>query len=100
MSGRHFSAVDLEVLWSRLITAVDEAAYAILRTSMSKIVVEARDFGALLLGTQGQLLVPDAGVDSHHWLQAAAATGDRLQHGPRFLGADVLSEVRQLGCQG
>ena len=27
MSGRHFSAVDLEVLWSRLITAVDEALH-------------------------------------------------------------------------
>ena len=56
------SPIDLEVLWSRLITVVDEAAWAILRTSMSKIVVEARDFGALLLGTKGELLVPDAGV--------------------------------------
>lgn len=58
------SAVDLEVLWSQLITVVDEAAYAILRTSMSKIVVEARDFGALLLDTDGQLLISDAGVAS------------------------------------
>lgn len=57
-----FTAVDLEVLWSRLITVVDEAAWAILRTSMSKVVVEARDFGALLLGPRGELLVPDAGV--------------------------------------
>jgi N-methylhydantoinase B/oxoprolinase/acetone carboxylase alpha subunit len=62
MNQTSYSAVDLEVLWSRLITVVDEAAWAILRTSMSKVVVEARDFGALLLGRQGQLLVPDAGV--------------------------------------
>jgi len=60
----HFSAIDLEVLWSRLITVVDEAAWAILRTSMSKVVVEARDFGALLLGPSGELLIPDAGVAS------------------------------------
>ncbi|HEV7801364.1 MAG TPA: hydantoinase B/oxoprolinase family protein [Burkholderiales bacterium] len=58
------NAVDLEVLWSRLITVVDEAAYAILRTSMSKIVVEARDFGALLLDPEGKLLISDAGVAS------------------------------------
>ena len=32
--------IDLEILWSRLITLVDEAAYAIVRTSMSKVVVE------------------------------------------------------------
>ena len=64
MNNKSLSPVDLEVLWSRLITAVDEAAYAILRTSMSKVVVEARDFGALLLGAQGQLLIPDAGVAS------------------------------------
>ena len=58
------TAVDLEVLWSRLVTVVDEAAYAILRTSMSKIVVEARDFGALLLDPDGKLLISDAGVAS------------------------------------
>lgn len=58
------SAIDLEVLWSRLITIVDEAAYAILRTSMSKVVVEARDFGALLLDVDGKLLISDLGVSS------------------------------------
>jgi N-methylhydantoinase B len=63
LSGK-MNAVDLEVLWSRLVTVVDEAAYAILRTSMSKIVVEARDFGALLLDPDGKLLISDAGVAS------------------------------------
>jgi len=59
-----FDPVDLEVLWSRLITVVDEAAYAILRTSMSKVVVESRDFGALLLDPEGEMLAGDAGVAS------------------------------------
>lgn len=75
------SAVDLEVLWSRLITVVDEAAYAILRTSMSKIVVEARDFGALLLDPDGRLLISDAGVASKIGTNSIAAR-KLLEHFP------------------
>jgi len=71
--------VDLEVLWSRLVTVVDEAAYAILRTSMSKIVVEARDFGALLLDPEGRLLVSDAGVASKIGTNSIAAR-ELLRH--------------------
>ncbi len=59
-----FDAIDLEVLWSQLITVVDECAYAILRTSTSKVVVESRDFGALLLDPDGELVACDAGVAS------------------------------------
>jgi N-methylhydantoinase B len=76
------NAVDLEVLWSRLITVVDEAAYAILRTSMSKIVVEARDFGALLLDPDGKLLISDAGVASKIGTNSIAAR-ELLKHFPR-----------------
>ncbi|HYC48112.1 MAG TPA: hydantoinase B/oxoprolinase family protein [Burkholderiales bacterium] len=76
------NAVDLEVLWSRLVTVVDEAAYAILRTSMSKIVVEARDFGALLLDPDGKLLISDAGVASKIGTNSIAAR-ELLKHFPR-----------------
>ena len=69
----HFDAIDLEVLWSGLVTVVDEASYAILRTSMSKIVVEARDFGALLLDPEGALLISDAGVASKIGTNSIAA---------------------------
>jgi N-methylhydantoinase B len=75
------NAVDLEVLWSRLITVVDEAAYAILRTSMSKIVVEARDFGALMLDPEGRLLISDAGVASKIGTNSIAAR-EMLKHFP------------------
>jgi N-methylhydantoinase B len=74
--------IDLEVLWSRLVTVVDEAAYAILRTSMSKIVVEARDFGALLLDPEGALLVSDAGVASKIGTNSIAAR-ELLKQFPR-----------------
>ena len=59
-----FDPIDLEVLWNRLITVVDEAAYAVIRTSMSKVVVEGRDFGALLLDPQGRLLAADVSIAS------------------------------------
>jgi N-methylhydantoinase B len=61
---RVFDPIDLEILWSRLVLVVDEAAYAIARTSMSKVVVEGRDFGALLLDPQGRLLAADVSVAS------------------------------------
>ena len=60
----HFDPIDLEVLWNRLITVVDEAAYAVIRTSMSKVVVEGRDFGALLLDPTGRLVAADVSIAS------------------------------------
>ena len=80
-SRPRFDAIDLEVLWSGLVTVVDEAAYAILRTSMSKIVVEARDFGALLLDPGGALLVSDAGVASKIGTNSIAVR-ELLKHFP------------------
>ena len=62
--ARAFDPIDLEILWNRLVLTVDEAAYAIIRTSMSKVVVEGRDFGALLLDPQGRLLAADVSVAS------------------------------------
>ena len=61
---RFFDPIDLEILWSRLILVVDEAAYAIVRTSMSKVVTEGRDFGSLLLDPKGRLLAADVSVAS------------------------------------
>ena len=59
-----FDPIDLELLWNRLILVADEAAYAIVRTSMSKVVVEGRDFGTLLLDPEGRLLVADVSIAS------------------------------------
>ena len=79
--NEQFDAIDLEVLWSRLITVVDEAAYAVLHTSMSKVVVEARDFGALLLDSDGGLLISDAGVASKIGTNSIAVR-ELLKHFP------------------
>jgi N-methylhydantoinase B len=56
--------VDLEILWNGLIMIVDEGAFAIVRTSMSKVVVEGRDFGAMLYDPQGRLLAADVSIAS------------------------------------
>ncbi len=59
---RVFDPIDLEILWNRLVLVADEAAYAIQRTSLSKVVVEGRDFGALLFDTEGRLLAADVSI--------------------------------------
>jgi len=56
--------VDLEVLWNRLLILVDEAAYAVIRTSMSKVVVEGRDFTAMIYDPRGRLLAADVSIAS------------------------------------
>ena len=42
-----FDAITLEVLWTRLISVVDEAAKAIVRTSFSTLSNEANDFACI-----------------------------------------------------
>ncbi|MBR0646033.1 hydantoinase B/oxoprolinase family protein [Plastoroseomonas hellenica] len=52
-----FDAVTLELLWTRLISVVDEAAAALLRTSFSTIVRESHDFACVLADARGHSLV-------------------------------------------
>ena len=52
-----FDAVTLEVLWTRLISMVDEAAAALVRTSFSTVVRESHDFSCVLTDEHGHSLV-------------------------------------------
>jgi N-methylhydantoinase B len=54
---RPFDPVLLELLWTRLASAVDEAAAALLRTSFSTIVRESHDFACVLADAAGRSLV-------------------------------------------
>lgn len=54
---RVFDAVELELLWRRLISLVDEAAAALVRTSFSTLVRESYDFSCIVTDAQGQSLV-------------------------------------------
>ena len=54
MAAKRFNAVTLEMLWTRLISIVDEAAAALVRTSFSTIVRESNDFACVLTDACGQ----------------------------------------------
>ena len=56
-----FDAATLEVLWTRLISVVDEAAKAIVRTSFSNLSNEANDFACVLTDTGGDLIAQNSG---------------------------------------
>jgi N-methylhydantoinase B len=49
-----FDAATLEVLWNRLISVVDEAAAALVRTSFSTVVRESYDFTCVLTDRHGE----------------------------------------------
>ena len=55
-------SITLEILWSRLIAAVDEAAVALVRTSFSTLAREANDLAAVLLDPRGQLVAESTGA--------------------------------------
>jgi N-methylhydantoinase B len=52
-----FDPITMEIIWRRLISAVDEAAAALVRTSFSTLVRESYDFSCILTDAQGQSMV-------------------------------------------
>ena len=50
---QEFDPISLEILWSRLISVVDEAAATLVRTSFSTIVKESNDYACMLLDSKG-----------------------------------------------
>lgn len=56
MPSFQFDAITLELLWTRLISIVDEAAVAMVRTSFSTNVRESNDFACVLTDTRGHSL--------------------------------------------
>src|ERR1043166_9210151 len=54
-------AITLEVLWTRIISIVDEAAKAIVRTSFSTLSNEANDFACVLTDARGYALAQNSG---------------------------------------
>jgi N-methylhydantoinase B len=55
--SRRFDPITLELLWRRLISLVDEAAVALVRTSFSTLVRESYDFSCIVTDAAGQSLV-------------------------------------------
>jgi N-methylhydantoinase B len=84
--------IDLEVLWSRLLTVADEAAYAIIRTSMSKVVTEGRDFGVVLFDPTGRQIAADVSIASKTGT-ISIAVQEILKHFPAesFQPGDIVA---------
>ena len=51
-----FDTITLEVLWQRLVSAVDEASAALIRSAFSTIVRESHDFACVIVNSRGELL--------------------------------------------
>ena len=106
MSSR-FDAITLEVLWTRLISVVDEAAKAIVRTSFSTLSNEANDFACMLTDARGYALAQNSGsipsfigtlpATVRHFLRAMGAAamrpGDVLITNDAWMGTGHMSDV-------
>jgi len=95
MSAR-FDSITLEVLWTRIISVVDEAAKAIVRTSFSTLSNEANDFACVLTDARGFALAQNSGsipsfigtlpATVRHFLREFGAGG--LREGDVFITND------------
>jgi len=84
---RTFDAIELELLWRRLISLVDEAAAAMVRTSFSTLVRESYDFSCIVTDATGQSLV-QATESIPSFIGTLPAT---VKHFLRFFPAETLS---------
>src|SRR2546427_3885971 len=106
MSTR-LDAVTLEVIWTRLISIVDEAAKAIVRTSFSTLSNEANDFACVLTDARGYALAQNTGsipsfiatlpATVRHFLREMGAErmkpGDVLITNDPWMGTGHMSDV-------
>jgi N-methylhydantoinase B len=109
MSAR-LDAVTLEVLWTRIISVVDEAAKAIVRTSFSTLSNEANDFACMLTDARGYALAQNSGsipsfigtlpATVRHFLREMGAErmqpGDVLITNDAWMGTGHMSDVSVL----
>ncbi len=105
-----FDAVTLEVLWTRIISIVDEAAKAIVRTSFSTLSNEANDFACILTDARGFALAQNSGsipsfigtlpATVRHFLRALGPErlhpGDILITNDAWMGTGHMSDVSVL----
>ena len=100
-------AITLEVLWTRIISIVDEAAKAIVRTSFSTLSNEANDFACVLTDSRGFALAQNTGsipsfiatlpATVRHFLRAMGSEGlhpgDVLITNDPWMGTGHKSDV-------
>lgn len=99
--------ITLEILWTRLVSAVDEAAAAFVRTSFSTLVREANDFAVVLTDARGRSLAQSSlSIPSfigtlpatvkhflHHFTADGLAPGDVLITNDPWKGTGHIHDV-------
>jgi len=109
-TSARLDAVTLEVLWTRVISVVDEAAKAIVRTSFSTLSNEANDFACVLTDARGRALAQNSGsipsfigtlpATVRHFIREFGAEsmrpGDVLITNDAWLGTGHMSDVSVL----
>ncbi|MBB57080.1 MAG: hypothetical protein CMM42_07590, partial [Rhodospirillaceae bacterium] len=55
-----FDAIDLSIMWDRLISITDEGAAALVRTSFSTLVREGFDLSVLIFDLRGRIIAQSA----------------------------------------
>ena len=82
MSQSALTAIQQQVMWTRLIAVVEEQAQALLRTAFGSVVREAGDLSAGVYDTQGRMLAQAVTGTPGHVNTMALAVGHFLQHYP------------------
>ena len=90
-----FDPIELELLWRRLISMVDEAAAAMVRTSFSTLVRESYDFSCVITDAAGQSLV-QASESIPSFIGTLPET---VKHFLRFFPPDQLAAGRRADHQ-
>ena len=110
MTGREIDAVELEVLWNRLISIVNEQAAALMHASFTTVVREAGDLSAGVFDRAGNMLAQAVtGTPGHintmancvrHFVKAypidTLKPGDSLLTNDPWLGSGHFA--RYYGC--
>ena len=88
MVAHKFDPVTLQILWSRLIGIVDEAAVALVRTSFSQVVQECNDYSCTIMDANGFALADNS-------LSIPAFIGTMPKTVRHVLSAIPISEWKQ-----
>ena len=82
MTGHGLAEIHHQVMWTRLISVVEEQAQALLRTAFGSVVREAGDLSAGVYDTRGRMLAQAVTGTPGHVNTMAAAVAHFLDRFP------------------
>src|ERR1700747_1639562 len=79
MSGRNIDEIELQIMWNRLLSVVEEQGQTLVRTAFSTSAREAGDISAGGLGLERRMLAPGASATPGDINTMAASVGHFLE---------------------